>query len=356
MRRLSLRGNGAFSLIELVVTIAVMSVIMLGVGSAMLIASHAVPTADSPTGAMLVAGRVAAQIATELQYAVSVIDSNATAIEFTVADRDGNDMPETIRYEWSGTPGDPLIRKYNSTAALALLADVSQFDLSYNLKTVATETPTVNESAETSLSSYHAIADLGQYMVKTNQWYAQYFRPSLEAGAVSWKITRVQFEARSSGGTTGEVRVQLQWAEAGGLPSGMVLEEKTLLESALTLSCVVQEFDFSNVTDLSPDQGLCLVFKWISDGTACELHGQTSGATPADGHVLKSADSGLSWSVENGNSLLYAVYGTVKTPGTPLVETTQYLGGVTLTLQAGSDGQSVVQTGSRVLNEPEMTP
>lgn len=52
MRRLSLPRNGACGLIELVVTVAVMSVILLGVGSAMLIDSYAAPTVASPTGAM----------------------------------------------------------------------------------------------------------------------------------------------------------------------------------------------------------------------------------------------------------------------------------------------------------------
>jgi len=115
----------AFSLIELVVVVAIMSVIMLGMGSAMLIASYAVPAADDPVSGAIVGARATDAIAAELQYAVSVRDSNATMIKFAVADRSGNDVPETIRYQWSGTPGDPLNRQYNGGTALPVLANVN---------------------------------------------------------------------------------------------------------------------------------------------------------------------------------------------------------------------------------------
>ena len=206
------------------------------------------------------------------------------------------------------------------------------------------------------MSSYSAGSDLGNYMIKTNQWYAQYFLPSLPADTISWKVPRVQFEASSSGGTTGKVRVQLQSAGAGGLPSGMVLEEKVLLESTLTPTYAVQEYDFANATGLSPGQGLCPVFEWVNDGTACLIRGQSNEATPTDGHLLMSTDGGGSWSVESGESLLYSVYGTVTTAGTPQIEATQYLGGVTMTVQTADDETAVVRTAVRVLNAPEMTP
>jgi prepilin-type N-terminal cleavage/methylation domain-containing protein len=342
-----------FTLIEMVVTVAILSVIMLGMGSAMIIATRALPEAENPAAAAIAAGSAAERLATELQYAVSINDSNATAIEFTVADRDDDDVAETIRYEWSGTPGDPLTRQYNGATAYEVLADVSQFELSYDLKTASVETQSPTESAETSLSSYSVGTDLGDYDVTSTGWYAQYFLPSLPADAISWRVTRVQFRACKSGGSTGESRVQLQSA-ATGLPSGTVLEEKTFLESTLTSSYTAREFCFSTVTDLSPDEGLCLVFKWIADSTACTIEGQTSGAAPADGYLLTSADGGGSWSLQSGQSLLYAVYGTVTTPGEPQVETTHYLGGANLTLQAGSDNQTTVQTGVRALNEPEV--
>ena len=348
-----LRG---LTLIELVVTIAVVAVIMLGVGSAMLIVSHAVPTADNPAGAAIVASQVADSIATELRYAVSIVDSNATMIEFIVADRDANDVPETIRYEWAGTPGDPLIRRYNGGAAVVVLTDVHQFDLSYALTTVSTETQVPAESAETLLSTYDTTSPDGEYDIRDVEEYTQYFLPSLPADAISWKVTRVQFKAMKAGNASGESSVQLRLPAAGGSPSETILEQKALLESSLTSQYTMQEFSFSNVADLAPDQGLCLVFKLVANSTAVDIQGHKDGATPGPGHLLRSTDGGASWSVLSGESLLYWVYGTVTTPGVSQIETIQCLDSVNLTLQAGSDAGACIRTGVRVLNEPEVTP
>lgn len=352
-RRTSLRGG--FTLIELAVTIAITSVIMLGIASAMLIAGHAVPEADNPVAAGIAAGNVLEQMATELQYAVSVIDSNATMIEFAVADRDGNDVPETIRYEWSGTPGDPLTRQYNGGTASEVLADVNEFNLSYDRGVITTQTPQGNESAETLLSSYDSTQDLHDYPIKDTERYAQYFLPTLPADTISWKVTRLRFFAKADATNDGHYCVQAQLPTAGDAPSGIVLEAKWALESGLLDTYTQQEVSFSNVSGLSPQQGLCLVFRWIANATSCKLYGQDRNVSAPNGRLLKSTDREASWSVQTAQSLLYEVYGTVTTTGTPQVQDTYYLGGVTLTLQTGGHDQSAVQTAVRVLNGPEVT-
>jgi hypothetical protein len=94
----------------------------------------------------------------------------------------------------------------------------------------------------------------------------------------------------------------------------------------------------------------------IANSTAADIQGHDVDATPSDGYLLCSTDGGGSWSVLSGESLLYWVYGTVTTPGTPQIETVYCLGGVDVTLQAGDDAEACVRTGVRVLNEPEVTP
>ncbi len=135
-----------------------------------------------------------------------------------------------------------------------------------------------------------------------------------------------------------------------------MLEEKTLLESALTSTYKDQEFAFSTVSGLSPTQGLCLAVKWVANGTACRVRGCSSGVTATDLFLDKSTNRGASWSTLTGQSLLFTVYGTVTTAGTPQTQTTNYLEGVDITLRASSDSQSIVQSGVRLLNRPEVTP
>ncbi|MHC4521242.1 MAG: type II secretion system protein, partial [Planctomycetota bacterium] len=304
-----------FTLIELVVTLAIMCVIMVGIGSAMLIVSHAVPTADNPAAASLAASSALGWMIPELEHAVTVTGRSATMIEFTVADRNGDDVPETIRYEWSGSPGDSLARQYNSGAVVGILSDVTQFDLSYDLKTSSTETSSENEGAEYLLVEYDSTQDLHDFPIKDGERYAQYFFPSLPGDAISWRVTRVRFHAKVDGANDGECRVELQLPTAGGVPGAIVLEAKPLLEASLLDTYTQQELSFTNVSGLSPQQGLCLVFRWIANGTACKLHGQDRNVTTPNSYLAKSADAQASWSKLTDRSLFYQVYGTVTVAG-----------------------------------------
>jgi len=345
----------AFTLVELVVSMTIASVLLLGMGSAMIIASQAMPDAEGATQNTIIAAEAAEQIAAELQYAVAINDSNATSVEFTVADRDEDDLPETIRYQWSGTPGDSLTRQYNGGALTEILTEVQEFSLSLDLQTTTTEIPQSNESAETTLASYDSQYYLDSRNVQENRWRAQYFAPSLPADTLSWKVTRVFFYAAAKNAATGEIKVQLQLATAGGIPSGVVLQERTLLESTLSaFSWNLQEFSFSEASGLSPDQKLCLVLKWVSGAEACQIRiREYSVPSPHDGY-MRSIDQGLTWQEYDEQSFLFWVYGTVTTESEPEIETLYYLDGVDVNVQKGTDAQSAVNTRVRLVNQPEV--
>jgi len=128
--------DAGVTLIELLVSIAITTVLMLAIGTCLLIATQAMPNANGPANQIIVTSEVAKQLATELQHAVSINSRSATMIEFTVADRDADEVPEVIRYEWSGTPGDPLTRRYNGGSVIEVLDSVQEFNLSYDLETI----------------------------------------------------------------------------------------------------------------------------------------------------------------------------------------------------------------------------
>jgi len=346
-----------FSLLEMAVAAAVTSIIMLGIGSAMLLAGRAMPDVHSPTSDCIAGADAVEPMMSELQYAVAINQRSARMIEFTVADRNGDGTPEVIRYEWSGVAGAALTRRYNAGTAVEVLANVRDFSLSYDLQTISTQIPQGNESAETLLTSYSSSQNYDDYPIKRLEWYSEYFRPALPANTVSWKVTRVQFYAKTALGAGGQITVQLQRPTAGGLPSGVVLEERTLSSSSLSwLWYLLKELTYTQVSGLSPQQGLCLVLRWISgDDAACKFLGQDQGVTAPNLALLTSTDKAVSWSLRSGESLLFAVYGTVTTDGTPQIHNTYYLNGVGIRLRTGTDNQATVQTGVRILNRPEVT-
>lgn len=344
-----------FTLLETAVAAGLSGILMLGLGSAMLLTGRALPDAGGPAVQSVAEAEALEPMAAELQYAVSVNLYTAHAIEFTVADRNGDGTPETIRYEWSGVTGAPLTRQYNGSAAAPVLAAVREFGLSYDLQTISTQVPQSNESAETLLIGYPSSINYADYPIQETQWCGEYFRPPLPADALSWKVTRVRFYARSSGWATGYTQVQLQTPTVGGWPSGVVLQERMLQESGLPLWYVLYEMDYTQVSGLSPQQGLWLVFRWQSGATACELLGRDNGVSASNIALAKSPDGSLSWSALPGQSLLFSVYGTVTTAGKPQIQSTYYLNTVTIRLRTGTDMQATVQTTVRTLDQPEVT-
>jgi len=144
-----MRHGKGHTLIEMLISISIISIIMLGLGSVMLIASKALPDTGNPADTIITASVAAEQLESELKFAVTFSVRDANTVEFTVADRNGDDIPETIRYTWSGTAGDPLTRQYNGGTVFTVAEDVNDFFLDYHTKTVS------NDEGGGGLDSYH---------------------------------------------------------------------------------------------------------------------------------------------------------------------------------------------------------
>ena len=343
-----------YTLVELVASMAVMSILMVALGSVMILATQAIPENGSPLHATVDASLVADDIAGDLYCALSFTERTAKAVEFTVPDRDrdADSLPETIRYEWSGTPGDPLMRRYNGGTAVNVAEDVREFQLSYDLRTISREEPpTENESNETVVASWDSTVNLSDVPVSSDFWVGEYFKPTLPGDTVSWKVTRVKFKAREEGAANGQTMVQLRPPTTGNLPSSTVLEQLPMYESSLTTSFVWQEFSFSNVAGLSPSQGLCLVLEHVSDAHSCMVEYQGGSVSLPNAGLLEYNGS---WTLTTDKDLNFYIYGTVTTTGEPTVVELKHLTGVRISIRLGEDPSSRVETGVQVLNIPEV--
>ena len=151
----------AYTLIELVASMAGAAALMGGISSTMFIALRASNPATTPAPAMLQALGRLADMAAELQYAQAISESTAIAVTVTVPDRsDAGTAPETIRYAWSGTAGAPLTRSFNGGAAESVIPSVESLALQYSPSAPAPKyitvriqpTATANSAVETSIS------------------------------------------------------------------------------------------------------------------------------------------------------------------------------------------------------------
>ncbi len=119
-------GRLAMTLVELVLSLVIMSVLMAGMTSAILLASRATPAAASPATEQRALSEALDRFASELALATSITELTNTAITFTLPDRaHGAAGPETVRYDWSGTAGAPLTRAYNGATPATLVSQVT---------------------------------------------------------------------------------------------------------------------------------------------------------------------------------------------------------------------------------------
>jgi Tfp pilus assembly protein FimT len=121
-------GGEGFTLIELVIGLISSSLLVAGLASALYISSQTLDLDKSPSTQSVSASEVLGELASDLALARSFTERTSTAVTFTVPDRDGDLDPETIRYAWSGTPGDPLTYQYNGGTASVLADDVQSLN------------------------------------------------------------------------------------------------------------------------------------------------------------------------------------------------------------------------------------
>lgn len=317
------RKEHAFTLIELVLSVAISAILMSGIASAVLLATRAADLEESPGAQVPQTVDVLGTITADLRFALNFTERTASSIEFTVPDRNADGNPELIRYAWSGVAGDPLTRAYNNGAPETLASDVQQFDLSYLLRTITPAAVRQIESAELELIS-HDDAPGGvivQKAISAIKWAGQYFKPTLPTNTVSWKINRVLVRLSKSGPPKGSVRMWITEADANLQPTTTVLDELIVPEGNLG-AMQWQEFAFGAAGGLDPAQGYCIVVTGY--GAAGGTHGlleYETGGVPmtANTHYMTSDSGVLVWSAPNDtDDMRFFVYGTVTTTGPPI--------------------------------------
>jgi hypothetical protein len=348
------RGIGAFTILEMVLALFIVSIILLGVQSAILLASRTSPDRSGSTGSQLLTGSAIDQLNSDLSYATSFTIMTPTMVEFTVPDRNNDASPETIRYSWSGSADDPLLRTVNGGSAAAVVNGVRVFNLVYDKRPLQ-HTTSYTESGEVLLSSNDGIGvlNLGDFGVDSANWLGQYFKPTLPNGAASWRVTRAKIKASVRGSSKGTARIQIRNVRTGTTTPGIVLDEGTLLESGLTSAYSWCEFTYGNATALSPNVGACLVVQWVNDQYAANIQYQALlGAVP-NANLVTTTDAGATWSAPLAQDLVYYVYGTY-TNADPITYD-YWLTDVRCTLCTGTDPQRRLTTTIRVLNEPQVS-
>jgi len=130
MKRMNKYRTG-YTLMEMLVSTSVASILMVGMGSSIYVASQTFESEDKSPAQTARADNTLGQVMRDAQAATEILELTATTAEFKVPDRDGDGYEETIRYAWSGTPGDPLTYQLNGGTVDTIAENVEAFQLDY---------------------------------------------------------------------------------------------------------------------------------------------------------------------------------------------------------------------------------
>lgn len=120
-----------YTLMELLAATASASVLMVGLSSALFVSSQALRVDESPMASRMQSGMGMERLLADVQTALKFNVRTTTAIEFTTPDITGDGSIDTLRYEWSGKAGDPLLRQINGGELLTVMPDVQSLNFRY---------------------------------------------------------------------------------------------------------------------------------------------------------------------------------------------------------------------------------
>jgi len=128
-----------YTLIELVLAMAIAGILLTGMSASIVIASRAVSEGYDVVGLALRTSDSLGEVNSDLSTAQDFLDRTSTSVTFTVPDRDGDGVSETMKYWWTGESDGRLMRQVNGGPEVTLAENVRQFALTYGLTTMSAE-------------------------------------------------------------------------------------------------------------------------------------------------------------------------------------------------------------------------
>ena len=349
------------SLIEVAVSIAAVSILVVSLGSVVVLSSKAIPDRASVTPVSLSAAATLDQITEELRYAIAATELSPNAVTFTVPCRDNCGSPDTIRYAVTGTD---LTRTVNGKTA-TILGGVKGLDFDYTRRKVTqtANTQTSVSSGEVLFAKFTGPVSLPPLSTTSNMqvtgttWMAAGFtidQISIPASATSVKITRVSVRGRSGNGPI--IAAVCRPLTAGSaVPGAAVGSPATLPITGLTGSTNWVDIPFSDATFNGPVSELVILFKGSGTTGGLIQYVNDTLALLDSRSFRYTNNSGSTWlpsaALLGSYDMFFNVYGSYETTtvATASVDT-YYLTNVDLDMQVGSSTR--LQSGTHVLNEP----
>jgi prepilin-type N-terminal cleavage/methylation domain-containing protein len=311
------RAKG-FSLIEVVLTLAVTSILLLSLMSVMRIMGRAMPAGDDSTERALEVAGLLDRMRNDAMFASEVLDVEATSVTLSVPDRDGDSAPEQVEYSYDADAQTVTV-SINGGSPIELASGVVNFALSARTSSQSMATaaapswgPTVvltaTETTNSTSNNCHQTELIG---LSINPW--------LPSNATGWRITEVVCDMKRAN-TTPVVTASVRNLDASGNPTSTIVQSVTRTISGMSSSSAsAQTFTFASPVQLATTARVAVIFSTSTTANGVEISAiEPTPAFHAD--FLKRSGSG-SWErdVDRGLAMIVRGQYLLPTPGTTTI-------------------------------------
>lgn len=302
----------------------------------------------------------ASQIASDVESAVSLVSSSTTHVEFVVPDRDGDRLPEQIRYEWGGVSGvnaNKILWKYNQNPLSVIFDDVGAFRLQTNNTFAPAAVPNhfFTETAVLKSSDAFGHGMFREQVINATNAIGQYFIPDTPASAGRWDLGSVRLMlCAADANKDGLLRVRITQANSTSrLPTTTVLAEVQIEEWRLGESYQWIDIPIAPVSWQASGTPLCITLTYAG-GTGDVARAQfveNGVGMPGNANLISSNNGGTTWMADgNIRDLRFYAYGFYD----GYANRRRYLTSVDLQLTSSRAGLQRIETSIRLPSGPEI--
>ncbi|MFI4882914.1 MAG: type II secretion system protein J [Phycisphaerales bacterium JB064] len=306
-----MRPARGFTLVELLVAMAMSATVMIGAVAAIGIGGRAFRSAADGVQS---AGAIdaLAQISADVELAIAFTERTDTATTFWVPDRTGDGAPELLRYAWGGTAGDPVTFSMNGSTPVTVLSGVRDLSLDYVIAAVDGQAtfagPVPPEPEDELLFNRSYTASGNAHTLTATSSVAAIVKPTISGS--TFRITRVQIPLKGATGG-GAVRVALHrvnMSTAG--PETTALTTKSVSQADLPSAFSTIEIELDSTTDFNAGDFIAIV---VSQGVGLSSGQVALEPSPqylTDGWIATTSLTG-SWSINATRDMPIAIYGII---------------------------------------------
>lgn len=305
------RGASAFTLIEMVMSMALLSLILGAMTAVVTLAARSAPNPSDLMAQQISLQALANQIMLDAGDASEVELVGKHELRIVCDDLNGDADADTIIYAWSGVAGEPLTRAFNGHSRV-VVEHIEGLAFSARGVLLSSDGPlaSITRTNQTLARVPHLGASGAVFNVRTSA-IAQRFKPRVPGSATTWALSGVSLWLQRDGLAESQGVVQIL-SDVNGAP-GAVLAQRTFAEISLSASLTKQTFPFT-LPGLDPKAAYWIVVRASLLTSPCGVL-ESGESIACDHEILARWDTTNSmWSMSTDKSLVFEVQGSVTLP------------------------------------------